>query len=116
MAEARWMGLQVKMARHVTDVLPVQAAALGAAGLRETIDRHLRAARDLGLATERDVARYIDLFVALGPATEADLQASWLGPILADDQDPPSDRVSRAYARLTAHAPEHASLAAWWVA
>lgn len=116
MAEARWSSFKGRVARHLVEVLPAETAELGDSGLAPAIDRYVQAARELGLTTERDVSRYVDLFVALGPSIGDNPLNNWLGPILGDQDETPSDRLSRAYGQLPARSPAHEHLAAWWVA
>lgn len=116
MAEGRWADFERRLAIHVAEVLPAEATALGPGGLAAAIGRHVQAARSMGLDTERDVARYVDLFIALGAAPGGVPLDGWLGPILGDEDEAPGVRLSRAYGQLPARSPAHEGLAAWWAA
>ena len=111
---AQWRSFNARLAVHLRDVVPAQAAALGE-GLEPAIEHHLAAARESGFTTERDLARYVDLVVALGPGF-GDLRASWIGRIVADPGLDQRDRISVVYLLLPQKAPECADLAAWWAA
>lgn len=115
LSAGRWRQFKARVAAHVTEVLPARAAALGTNGLTAAIDRHVAAGQGWGLASERDLARYVDLLLGLGPEIGADVPGSWIGPMMADQSLPPGERLAIIYAMLPERAPECAKLAAWWV-
>ncbi len=112
LVDARLSAFKSRLAVHITEVLPEQAAALGPAGLEAAIDRHVPEAMALGLESEHDLARYVDLAVTLGPAWRGD----WTAPILADSNLTPSDRITEIFIQLPLHVKGSQALSEWWAA
>jgi hypothetical protein len=82
---------------------PEVCARLGDAGLRACVDDAFAACIARGIEREDDLARYLNIALALGPSFEADPRYPWARRILDDTSMRPAARIERLSA-LTAAA------------
>ena len=73
-----------RVAAHVKAVWPAECAELGEPGLPEMIQAAIKRAAALGLTSELDVVRYVDLAFILVKDFETNPLALWTRSILAD--------------------------------
>jgi len=103
-----------RMAAHLKETLPDQVGSQDDATLTATIDAGIDAARSLGLSAERDVARFVDLVVGLGPSFLDAAETSWTRALLENQRQAPSARLDAVYRQLESRRPDLASVWAAW--
>jgi hypothetical protein len=82
---------------------PEVSARLGDAGLRACVDGAFASCTGRGICGEDDLARYLNVALALGPGFEEDPRYPWARRVLEDASLRPAARIERLSA-LTADA------------
>ena len=85
---------------HVKAVWPAESAELGDPAVLETVRSAIQRAAALGLSTEHDVVRYVDLSFILAHDFEKSPLAVWTRPILSDRALAPGAKIARLYLRM----------------
>ncbi len=89
-----------RLLAHLKAVWPAECKELGEAPLAELVRKAIQRAAALGLSSEYDVARFIDLFFLLGTEFETNPLAGWTRPILTDPALQPTARMDMLYLRM----------------
>jgi len=89
-----------RVTAHVKAVWPAESAELGDAVLGEIVRTAVQRGSALGLATEHDLVRYVDLSFILAKDFESHPLAGWTRPILADRLLSPRMKLDRLYQRM----------------
>ena len=88
----------VRVARHVRQFFPKQAAALSEEQLHALIEYGIERGAAHRIVAERDVCKLVDLMVAFGPLFETDAKHPWAGRILGEAKGKdPSQLVNELY-------------------
>ncbi len=85
---------------HAKAVWPVECAELGDPVVGEIVRGGIQRAAALGLSTEHDLVRYVDLSFILAKDFESSPLAGWTRPILADRMLAPRSKLDRLYQRM----------------
>ena len=91
---------QQRLVRHVAKMFPKKATALGPAGLRARVRRGVTKARKHGFATERHIATYVDLTMAVGMDFD---RLPWAQPVLLDREADAAARIRRLQVKARRH-------------
>jgi hypothetical protein len=89
-----------RVAAHVKAVWPGESAELGEVALAEIVRAAVQHGSALGLATEYDLVRYVDLSFILTKDFETNPLAGWTRGILADRLLAPRMKLDRLYQRM----------------
>jgi hypothetical protein len=89
-----------RVAAHVKAVWPGECEELGEATVTELVRTGIQRAAALGLSTEVDLVRYVDLTFILAKDFETNPLAAWTRPILADRMAPPRLKLDRLYQKM----------------
>ena len=89
-----------RLAAHLKVVWPGECAELGEAALDDTVRNGIQRAAAIGLTSEHDVARFVDLAFLLVKDFETNPLSSWTRPILADRKLAPEAKLERLYQRM----------------
>jgi hypothetical protein len=76
------------MVAHLSKFFPRQCASLGELKVRETVQYGIQRAACYGLTSKRDVCKYIDIMLVLGPDFDTNQRHAWAGEILSWRTDP----------------------------
>ena len=96
--EAHVVGLfTARVLAHVKAVWAAECTGLGDATVAELVREGIKRAAALGLTSEYDVVRYVDLTFILVKDFEMNPLAMWTRPILADRSLAPTARLDRLY-------------------
>jgi hypothetical protein len=106
-------GFRRRLLAHVRQTLPGRAAQ-DDDGLLAEIDSAIGQARALGLETERDVARFVDLALGVGPDFVDQPATAWVREVLGDRRRPGSGRLDAVYDRLERERPDLTSVWEAW--
>ncbi len=90
----------VRVIAHVKAVWPAECAELGEAAVRESVRSAVQRAAALGLASEYDVVRFVDLAFILAKDFDTNPLASWTRPILSDRKLTPGAKIEQLYQRM----------------
>jgi hypothetical protein len=94
--DARLRSFEDRMIAHISAFFAQQYHEVGESGMREIIQYGIERSASYGIHVERDVCKYIDLMVVLGPDFDRDPALPWAGEILViHEQDSPAYRVHR---------------------
>jgi len=85
---------------HVKAVWPAESAELGDPALGELVRSAVQRGSTLGLSTEHDLVRYVDLTFILTRDFETNPLAGWTRGILADRLLSPRMKLDRLYQRM----------------
>jgi hypothetical protein len=85
---------------HVKAVWPVECGELGDPAVAETVRGAIQRGAALGLSTELDIVRFVDLAFILAKDFDTNPLAAWARPILADKTTPPAARLDKLYQRM----------------
>jgi hypothetical protein len=85
---------------HVKAVWPAETAGLGDAVVGQLVREGIQRAAALGLTSEFDVIRYVDLTFILVKDFETNPLAMWTRPVLADRTLTPTAKLDRLYAGM----------------
>src|SRR5438105_4702286 len=89
-----------RVAAHLKAVWPAECEELGEHALDEWARGTIRRAAALGLSSEYDVVRFVDLTFILTPDFDSNRLLGWTRPILADRTLLPSAKLDRLYQRM----------------
>jgi hypothetical protein len=99
--EAQVVNLFVsRVMEHIKAVWPAECAELGDAAVAETVRSAIRRAAALGLSSEFDVVRFVDLEFILAKDFDTNPFARWTGSILSDRKLSPAAKLDRLYQRM----------------
>ena len=85
---------------HVKSVWPEQSTELGDAVVRSTIQTAIQRAGMLGLVSEYDIVRFIDLSFILAADFETNPLSIWTRPFVADKTLSSPAKLDRIYQRM----------------
>jgi hypothetical protein len=85
---------------HVKTVWPEQYAELGDAVIRSTIQTGIQRAGMLGLVSEYEIVRFVDLSFILAADFETNPLSIWTRPFIADKTLSPPAKLDRIYQRM----------------
>ena len=97
LAAAARMRFIESMLPHVARYHARQFTTLGEDGVRETVGAAVECAERHGITIERDVARFIDIWFALGPGFDVSPSFPWAAATLAERRLTPTARVDRLF-------------------
>jgi hypothetical protein len=89
-----------RVVAHVKVVWPAECGELGDAALAETVRGAIQRAAALGLSSELDVVRFVDLAFILAGDFDTNPLAGWTRTILADRTLAPAAKLARLYQRM----------------
>jgi len=89
-----------RVVAHVKAVWPAECGELGDAVVAETVRSAVQRAAALGLSSEFDVARFVDLAFILAQDFETNPLAGWTKTILLDRKLAPAEKMDRLYQRM----------------
>jgi hypothetical protein len=102
-----------RMILHLNQFFPDQCEKLGEEGTRGAIRYGFERARKYGLATESDLAKYLNLMFTFGRDFDTDPNLPWVAAILkARDDSTPSKRMARLYEKAVEREAEGRGLSA----
>ncbi len=85
---------------HVKAVWPAECAELGDDAVAETVRHSIQRAAAIGLSSEHDVVRFVDLSFILARDFDTHPLAAWTKPILSDRTLAPGAKMDRLYQRM----------------
>jgi len=85
---------------HVKAVWAAECSELAEPGVAEIVRAAIQRGSTMGLSTEHDLVRYVDLSFLLAKDFETNPLAAWTRPILADRMLPPRGKLDRLYQRM----------------
>jgi hypothetical protein len=85
---------------HVKAVWPAECGELGDPAIAEIVRSAIQRGAALGLSTELDIVRFVDLAFILAKDFETNPLAAWTRPIFADKAAPPTARLDKIYQRM----------------
>jgi hypothetical protein len=89
-----------RVVAHVKAVWPGECGELGEAAVVEIVRGAIQRGAALGLSTELEIVRFVDLAFILAKDFDANPLAAWTRPILADKTTPPAERLNKLYQRM----------------
>jgi len=89
-----------RVVEHVKTVWPAECAEVGDATVVETVRNAIQRAATLGLSSEHDMVRFVDLSFILVKDFDTNPLAGWTRPILADRTLAPTAKLDRLYQRM----------------
>ncbi len=89
-----------RVVAHVKAVWPAECAELGDTTVANTVQSAIKRAVAVGLSSEHDVVRFVDLAFILATDFDANPLAAWTRPILSDRALAPGARMDRLYQRM----------------
>jgi hypothetical protein len=89
-----------RVVAHVKAVWPAECAELGDAAVAEIVRGAIQRGGSLGLLTELEVVRFVDLAFILAKDFDTNPLAAWTRPILADKTAQPGVRLDKLYQRM----------------
>lgn len=89
-----------RMCLHLREFFSARCKAADDGRLGDFIHAAVQKARSYGFVRECEVAKFIDLMVALNPYFDTDPQMPWARPILTDAQRTPEERLNAIYRML----------------
>jgi transaldolase len=85
---------------HVKAVWPAECGELGEPTVVEMVRGAIQRGAALGLSSEFDIVRFVDLAFILAKDFDANPLAAWTRPILADKTTAPTARLDKLYQRM----------------
>jgi hypothetical protein len=85
---------------HVKALWPADCAQLGDPAVKDLVRSGIQRAASLGLTSEYDMVRFIDLSFILVKDFETNPLSGWTRAILADRKLDPSSRIDKLYQRM----------------
>ena len=85
---------------HVKAVWPAECGELGDPAVAEIVRGAIQRGAALGLSTELDIVRFVDLAFILAKDFDTNPLASWTRPILAEKSAAPTARLDKLYQRM----------------
>ena len=89
-----------RVVAHVKTVWPAECGELGEPAVTEIVRGAIQRGAALGLSTELDIVRFVDLAFILSKDFDTNPLAAWTRPILADKAAPPTARLDKLYQRM----------------
>lgn len=89
-----------RLVAHFKAVWPAECEELGDAAVLEIARTGIQRAATLGVISEHDVARFVDLSFLLAKDFETNPLSSWTRPIFADRKLAPEAKLDRLYQRM----------------
>jgi len=89
-----------RVVAHVKAVWPAEAGELGDAVVLDSVRNAIKRAAALGLSSELELVRFVDLSFILAKDFESNPLAGWTKPILSDRTLAPSAKLDRLYQRM----------------
>lgn len=89
-----------RVVAHVKAVWPAECGELGDPAVTEIVRGAIQRGSALGLSTELDIVRFVDLAFILAKDFDTNPLAAWTRPILADKNAPASARLDKLYQRM----------------
>jgi hypothetical protein len=89
-----------RVVAHAKAVWPAECGELSDAGVAEIVRGAIQRGCALGLSTELDIVRFVDLAFILAKDFDTNPLAAWTRPVLADKTAPPSVRLDKLYQRM----------------
>jgi hypothetical protein len=102
--EAAMRDFETRMVAHMGRFFPELAQAAGPPQLRELVRLGIERARPYGIVVERDVCKFVDLMLVLGPRFDEEL--AWARAILLQTERGPWRRLDEIFDRADALARE----------
>jgi hypothetical protein len=90
-----------RLGRHAQQFFPERVAFLTEPELHAYVRQAVAAARGHGLASERDICKYLNLALSLGPDFDTDPALPWARAILTAEHIGPTLRINRLYLKAT---------------
>lgn len=103
MADGRVEQCKQELRAMVFQYWPLEAAALGAEGVRVLVERAYQACAKRKIEAQKDLAAYVNIMLALGPDFESDARYPWAKRVLDDTALRPAARVQRLAALVSEH-------------
>ena len=88
---------EAELVQNLGRAYPESAAGLGAQGLEELVSLGVGRGLELGVLREHDLARFVGLYLALGPDFESSGSPAWVAELLVDEARGWSDRLDEIY-------------------
>ena len=85
---------------HVKVVWPAECGELGDATVASLVQSAIQRAAAIGLSTELDIVRFVDLQFILVKDFDTNPLSGWTRPILADRKLAPAEKLQRLYSRM----------------
>lgn len=85
---------------HVKAVWPAECGELGDPAVADMVRNGIQRAATLGLSSEHEVVRFVDLSFILAKDFDTHPLAGWTRPILSDRKLSPGARLDRLYQRM----------------
>jgi hypothetical protein len=99
--EAQVVGLfAARVVAHVKAVWPAECGELGEPAVTEIVRGAIPRAAALGLSSEFDIVRFVDLAFILAKDFDTNPLAAWTRPILAGKNVLPAARLDKLYQRM----------------
>jgi hypothetical protein len=89
-----------RVVAHVKAVWPAESGELGDSAVTDIVRTTVQRAASLGLLSELDVVRFVDLSFILATNFETNPLAGWTRSILADRSLAPVAKLDRLYQRM----------------
>jgi hypothetical protein len=89
-----------RVTAHVKAVWPAECEEMGDPTVAEIVRNAIQRGSALGLSTEYDLVRYVDLSFILAKDFETNSLAAWTRPILTDRLLAPRMKLDRLYQRM----------------
>ena len=89
-----------RVIEHVKTVWPAECEELGEKTIAETVSSAIKRAGALGLSSELDIVRFVDLAFILAADFDTNPLAGWSRIILADRTLTPVAKLDRLYERM----------------
>ena len=84
-----------KMLEHLQKFFPERCARIGETQLRQWVEHGISRAAIYGLASERDVCKYLDVMTVFGKDFDQDSRLPWASRILAVHHIKPAEKAGR---------------------
>ena len=89
-----------RVVAHVKAVWPAECGELGEQAVVEIVRGAIQRGAGLGLSTELDIVRFVDLAFILAKDFDTNPLAVWTRPILSDKATVPAARLDKLYQRM----------------
>jgi hypothetical protein len=89
-----------RVVAHVKAVWPAECSEVGDAAVAEIVRGSIQRGAALGLSSELDIVRFVDLAFILAKDFDTNPLGAWARPILADKAAPPNARLDKLYQRM----------------
>ena len=99
-AEQQRERFEDEMVVHLTREFLDEATKMGEEWLRELIREGIQVAKGYNITLERDVARYIELMIAVSPAFDESEKTPWAKEILTDKWMTGQEKLDRLYEHI----------------